>query len=50
MVSLNFSVFLYNTGDKKAAQKQFSAFETKLKTLKGGSNPANSDPEVYWLS
>ncbi|WAR11557.1 BBS4-like protein [Mya arenaria] len=46
MISLNFAVFLFNNNDKKAAQKQFAAFENKMRALKGNNNPANSDPEV----
>ena len=46
MISLNYSVFLYNNNDRKMAQKQFSKFESKVKGLKGNANPLNTDPEV----
>lgn len=46
MLALNYAVFLYNNGERKAAQKQLSNFENKIKGLKGSANPANTDPEV----
>lgn len=49
MISLNYSVFLYNNNDKKHAQKQFTNFESKVKVLKGNANPVNTDPEVCFL-
>ena len=45
MVNLNYAVFLYNLGDRKAAVKQFSAFEQKFQALKS-SNPSEIDQEV----
>ena len=45
MVNLNYAVFLYNLGDRKAAVKQFSVFEQKFQTLKS-SNPSEIDQEV----
>ncbi len=45
MINLNYAVFLYNTGDRKAAVKQFSAFEQKLQQLKG-AGIGDMDPEV----
>ncbi|XP_045191416.2 Bardet-Biedl syndrome 4 protein-like isoform X2 [Mercenaria mercenaria] len=46
MISLNYSVFLYNISDRKLSQKQFSKFESKVKVLKGNANPLNTDSEV----
>ena len=45
-IPLNFAVFLLNNNDRKNAATQFSAFESRIKVLKGNANPANSDPEV----
>ena len=52
MVVLNFCVFLYNQGERKAATKQFNNFEQRMQKLgKDGVN--NIDQEVYdmecWL-
>ena len=33
-INLNFSVFLYNTGEKKEAAKQFSIYEKKMETYR----------------
>ncbi|KAH3798765.1 hypothetical protein DPMN_152368 [Dreissena polymorpha] len=46
MISLNYAVFLFNQTDKKAAQKQFSNFESKVKALKDKTSQAFTDPEV----
>ena len=46
MVNLNYCVFLYNTGDRKAAAKQFSIFEQKFQALRS-SNPNEIDQEVH---
>ncbi|KAL4234073.1 Bardet-Biedl syndrome 4 protein [Mactra antiquata] len=46
MICLNYAVFLYNNNERKAAQKQFNNFESRIKVLKGKANPANGDPEV----
>ncbi|KAJ8302705.1 hypothetical protein KUTeg_019101 [Tegillarca granosa] len=44
-ISLNYALFLYNQNEKKAAQKQFSQFENKLRTRQN-SNPAIPDSEM----
>ena len=44
-ILLNYSVFLYNTGDRKAATKQFTAFEQLMQKRKE-TGPADLDPEV----
>lgn len=49
MISLNYSVFLFNNNDRKMAQKQFGKFESKVKVLKGNANPLNTDSEVCYL-
>ncbi|XP_060577578.1 Bardet-Biedl syndrome 4 protein homolog isoform X2 [Ruditapes philippinarum] len=50
MISLNYSVFLYNNNDRKMSQKQFAKFESKVKGLKGNANPLNTDPEVQEIA
>ena len=46
MVVLNFCVFLYNQGERKAATKQFNNFEQRMQKLgKDGVN--NIDQEVW---
>jgi len=41
-VSLNYAVFLYNTGDKAAATRQFHNFEKRLQAVAS----SDMDPEV----
>ncbi|XP_033119687.1 Bardet-Biedl syndrome 4 protein-like [Anneissia japonica] len=48
-VNLNFCVFLYKQGDRKAATKQFSHFESKLKRLTDSGN-SNIDYELLEVS
>jgi len=36
LVSLNYAVFLYNTGDKAAAARQFHNFEKRLAAVPSG--------------
>ena len=43
LISLNYAVFLYQTGDKTAASKQFSAYEQRLQSLEA---KVETDPEV----
>jgi hypothetical protein len=46
-IPLNYAVFLYNLGDRKAASKVFTNFEERLRTAKQASRPI--DPEVsFW--
>ena len=42
LVSLNYAVFLYNTGDKAAAARQFHNCEKRVQAVTG----ADVDPEV----
>ncbi|XP_074645455.1 BBSome complex member BBS4-like isoform X2 [Tubulanus polymorphus] len=45
-IHLNYSVFLYNQGERSAATKQYALFEQKLKT----ENSKDVDPEIMELS
>ena len=46
VVSLNYAVFLYNTGDRPAAARQFHNFEKRLEAVVSN----DVDPEVKkWL-
>lgn len=42
MIHLNYAILLHNHGERQAAAKQFSKFESKLQKHK----PLNPDPEV----
>ena len=45
-MSLNYAVFLYNTGDRAAAARQFHNFEKRLEAVVSN----DVDPEVKkWL-
>ena len=44
-MNLNYAVYLYNLGERKAAAKQYNLFEQKLQALQQ-SNPNDIDPEV----
>ncbi|XP_071785789.1 BBSome complex member BBS4-like [Asterias amurensis] len=48
-ILLNYSVFLYNTGDRKAATKQFTAFEQMMQKRKE-TGPAELDPEIIEIA
>jgi len=41
LVSLNFAIFLYNTGDKAAAARQFHSFEKRMEAV--ASNDVDSE-------
>jgi len=45
LMSLNYAVFLYNTGDKSAAARQFHNFEKRFQSVSG----TDMDPEVTSL-
>ncbi|XP_064641769.1 Bardet-Biedl syndrome 4 protein-like isoform X2 [Lineus longissimus] len=47
-IPLNYAVFLYNLGDRKAAAKYFANFEDRLRTSKQASRPI--DPEILEVS
>ncbi|KAJ8042304.1 Bardet-Biedl syndrome 4 protein [Holothuria leucospilota] len=44
-INLNFCIFLYNHGERKAAAKQFSLFEQKFKKMKDSATQ-EVDPEI----
>uniref|UniRef100_A0A671PWA2 Bardet-Biedl syndrome 4 protein-like n=1 Tax=Sinocyclocheilus anshuiensis TaxID=1608454 RepID=A0A671PWA2_9TELE len=46
LVNLNFAVFLYNQGDKKAALLQFQEMERKVNTQVDNNSNTEFDPEV----
>ncbi|XP_008335286.2 BBSome complex member BBS4 isoform X2 [Cynoglossus semilaevis] len=46
LVNLNFSIFLYNHGDKKAALDQYQEMERKVNLLQDSSSSAEFDPEL----
>lgn len=44
MISLNYSIFLYNSGDKSGATKQFSQYEQRYESMKSSED---IDPEIF---
>lgn len=45
-MSLNFAVFLYNQGDKKAALLQYQEMERKVNAQVENNSSTEFDPEV----
>jgi len=43
---LNFSIFLYNSGERKEAAKQFSIYEKKMETARSVKG-SDIDQEVH---
>ncbi|XP_041034174.1 Bardet-Biedl syndrome 4 protein isoform X3 [Carcharodon carcharias] len=46
LVNLNYSILLYNQGDKKGALHQYQEMEKKVNKLKASSNVLEFDPEL----
>lgn len=46
LVNLNFAVFLYNQGDKKAALQQYQEMERKVNAQVESNSNTEFDPEV----
>ncbi|XP_007906956.2 Bardet-Biedl syndrome 4 protein [Callorhinchus milii] len=46
LVNLNYSILLYNQGDKKRALNQYQEMEKKVNKLKDSSNTIEFDPEL----
>uniref|UniRef100_A0A672JL41 BBSome complex member BBS4 n=1 Tax=Salarias fasciatus TaxID=181472 RepID=A0A672JL41_SALFA len=46
LVNLNFAIFLYNHGDKKAALDQYQEMERKVNVLRDSSSSFEFDPEL----
>ncbi|XP_067871744.1 Bardet-Biedl syndrome 4 protein isoform X2 [Heterodontus francisci] len=46
LVNLNYSILLYNQGDKKGALHQYQEMEKKVNKLKASSNMLEFDPEL----
>lgn len=46
LVNLNFAVFLYNQGDKKAALQQYQEMERKVNAQVENNSNTEFDPEV----
>ncbi|XP_072408887.1 Bardet-Biedl syndrome 4 protein isoform X1 [Chiloscyllium punctatum] len=46
LVNLNYSILLYNQGDKKGALHQYQEMEKKINKLKASSNMPEFDPEL----
>ena len=45
-INLNFSIFLYNSGERKEAAKQFSIYEKKMETARSVKG-SDIDQEVH---
>lgn len=43
LMSLNYAIFLYNTGDKTAAVRQYHAFEKHLMAAAAAGNDVDSE-------
>ncbi|XP_073687641.1 Bardet-Biedl syndrome 4 protein [Garra rufa] len=50
LVNLNFAVFLYNQGDKKAALLQFQEMERKVNTQVENNSSTEFDPEMVEMA